>query len=150
MKRRGFLAGITSVAVAGCSGDSSSDSEPLTTSTTSAPTPAPTATPSPTPTSTPGPVEMMEVVFVGDYSQQEIQTQLDTVLQLYGLPVTEENYSRLGSVVVSLEEEMGVPEMDILVCMETADFANTELYEDKEPKEALTDAAALCAAQMQE
>lgn len=42
---------------------------------------------------------------------------MDEAMDLYGLPVTEENYGRAGSALVALRKENGTKEMDILDCM---------------------------------
>ena len=88
---------------------------------------------------------MLELAFEGDYSRQEIKLRIDRVMQLYGLPITEENYSRFGSVLVALRKETGVPEMEILTCMSAADYRNT-LNQNILPQEAVIEAAAICSA----
>jgi len=65
-------------------------------------------------------LEKMATVFVGNYSRAEIKAELDSVLRLHGMPRSEENYSRSGSVLVSLRKSYGVREMDILSCMKGA------------------------------
>ena len=57
---------------------------------------------------------LMEVAFVGNPRQAEIQARLDRALNLYTTPISEENYSRAGSALVSLRREIGPSEMDIL------------------------------------
>ena len=47
----------------------------------------------------------------------KIKLLLDRALQLAGEKVTEDNYSRSGSSLVTLRKNYGVPEMDILGCM---------------------------------
>lgn len=61
-------------------------------------------------------LEMMHYAFIGYPSEREIQRLLDPVMRDYGLPITEENYSRAGSVLVVLRQssETGVTEMAIL------------------------------------
>ena len=59
-------------------------------------------------------LQQMELAFEGGYTQQQIKPRLDKALQLYGLPITEENYKRAGSVLVALREHYGTKEMDIL------------------------------------
>ncbi len=57
---------------------------------------------------------MMEVAFVGNHSRSEIKRTLDEAMNLFGLPVTEINYRRAGSVLVVLRKEAGPSEMHIL------------------------------------
>ena len=42
---------------------------------------------------------------MGTQPVSEIQPVLDRALRLYGMPITEENYSRAGSVLVALRKE---------------------------------------------
>ncbi len=44
---------------------------------------------------------------------------MDSVMTRYGLALTEENYNRAGSALVSMQDRYGVAEMDILSCMKT-------------------------------
>ncbi len=90
-------------------------------------------------------IEMMEAAFIGGHSQGEIKTLIDATMRLNSLPLTEENYQRLGSVLVSLRKETGVSEMDILTCMKAADYRNS-VGGDITPEKAVTDSAAICAA----
>lgn len=55
-----------------------------------------------------------ELAFVGGYTREHIKDRLGTALRLYGLPTTEENYSRAGSALVALRKQNGTPEMEIL------------------------------------
>lgn len=59
----------------------------------------------------------MEVAFEGNYTREQIKPVLDHALKLYGLPITEENYSRSASVLIVMRREHGVNEMDILSYM---------------------------------
>lgn len=90
-------------------------------------------------------IEMMEVAFIGDHSQGEIKTLIDATMRINSLPITEENYQRLGSVLVTLRKETGVSEMDILTCMKAADYRNS-VGGNITPKKAVTDSAGICAA----
>ena len=56
----------------------------------------------------------MEIAFEGSPTVSEIQGALDRAMLLYGVPLTEENYSRAGSTLVALRKEIGPSEMDIL------------------------------------
>lgn len=56
----------------------------------------------------------MVIAFEGNFTREQIQTPLDHALQLYGLPITDENRSRAGSTLVALRKEGGVREMVIL------------------------------------
>ena len=62
-------------------------------------------------------MELMEMAFDGNPTVSEIQPVLDRALRLYRMPITEENYSRAGSVLVALRKEFGPSEMDILGCV---------------------------------
>ena len=59
-------------------------------------------------------LRQMEIAFDGNPNVSRIQPVLDSALMLYGLPITEENYSRAGSVLVALRKEIGPSEMEIL------------------------------------
>lgn len=59
-------------------------------------------------------MEMMEYVFIGGYTQKDIKTRLDKAMELYKVDLTEENYSRAGSALVTLRKEYGHAEMLIL------------------------------------
>lgn len=63
------------------------------------------------------PLEQMSITFDGTPSRQTIQAALDPVMQAYGTPTTEDNYSRAGSVLVKLKQDVGIPEMEVLDCM---------------------------------
>lgn len=89
-------------------------------------------------------IEMMESAFIGDYSQGEIKTLIDATMRLNSLPLTEENYQRLGSVLVTLRKETGVSEIDVLTCMKAADYRNS-VGGNITPKKAIIDSASLCA-----
>ena len=56
----------------------------------------------------------MEVVFKGHHSKEEIKQRLDLAMSLYKVPITEENYSRAGSVLVGLGQDFELDEMAIL------------------------------------
>ena len=60
------------------------------------------------------PLDQMAIAFEGGHSRQEIKTRLDQAMELYGLPPTDDNYSRAGSVLVSLRRDLGPEEMEIL------------------------------------
>ena len=68
-------------------------------------------------TSNPTALEMMEVTFVGHFSQAEIKTRVDKALSLYDLPKNDEYYSRAASMLIGLRRETGVPEMSIIQCV---------------------------------
>ena len=60
-------------------------------------------------------LQQAEIAFEGNPSATEIERQLDRALTLYGrVPLTNENYSRAGIVLVVFRREYGVPEMAIL------------------------------------
>jgi hypothetical protein len=62
-------------------------------------------------------LEQMEIAFEGGYKKEEIKVQLDKAMELYGLTLTEENYSRAGSTLVALRQKNRTKEMDILAYM---------------------------------
>lgn len=62
-------------------------------------------------------LQQMELAFVGNPRQSVIKPKLDRAFRLYGVEITEENYSRAGSSLVVLRQETGVPEMEILEFM---------------------------------
>jgi len=63
------------------------------------------------------PLDQMVIAFQGGHSRAEIQSRLDKAMQLYGLAITPENYSRAGSALVTLRKEVGPSEMEILSYM---------------------------------
>jgi hypothetical protein len=63
------------------------------------------------------PLDQMSITFDGSPSRADIQSVLDPVMQAYSTPVTEDNYSRAGSVLVKLKQDVGIPEMEVLDCM---------------------------------
>ena len=84
----------TSVVITSCGGNSSSNATTEVAST--------------------GPIAQAELAFVGDYTQAQIKDALDRALQLYGLPLTDENYNRAASALVALRKSNGVGEMAVL------------------------------------
>ena len=72
-------------------------------------------------------LQQMEIAFNGNRAVSEIQPVLDRALLLYGLPITEENYSRAGSTLVALRKEHGPSEMDILDYMIRSHMPGVEI-----------------------
>jgi hypothetical protein len=60
------------------------------------------------------PLEQMEIAFEENYSKAQIKERIDKAMKLYNVPLTNEYYSRAGSVLVELRKEIGPSEMDIL------------------------------------
>jgi hypothetical protein len=60
---------------------------------------------------------MMADTFDGSPSAAQVQTAMDAALTATETPVTEENYSRAGSVLVAFRKKYGTSEMDILRCI---------------------------------
>ena len=89
-------------------------------------------------------LEQMEIAFIGGFSYNEIKERMDSVMQQYGLSMTNENYSRFGSVLVTLRKDYGISEMDILTCMKFADYKNS-IGGEITPKDAIIESASLCA-----
>ncbi|MEX0932905.1 MAG: hypothetical protein WDZ77_02290 [Candidatus Pacearchaeota archaeon] len=91
-------------------------------------------------------LEQMEIAFVGGYSYDEIKNRIDSVMQQYGLSMTNENYSRFGSALVAVRKETGASEMDILTCMKSLDYRNTIGWDKITAEKAVPDAVGLCGA----
>ena len=71
-------------------------------------------------TQRPGTVDALgqiEVAFEGNYTREQIKPVLDHAMTLYGLPITEENYSRAASTLIVMRKENRMNEMDILSYM---------------------------------
>jgi len=60
------------------------------------------------------PLDQMVIAFDGNHSRAQIKLRMDRAMTRYGLSLTEDHYSRAGSVLVALRKENGVSEMDIL------------------------------------
>ena len=69
--------------------------------------------------------------------QVQAEDLIRLLLRLYGLPITEENYSRAGSVLVALRKEFDPSEMDILDCVIRSHVPGAGM--------SFPDSAALCA-----
>ena len=63
------------------------------------------------------PLAQMEIAFKGSYSKAQIKERIDKAMKLYNVPLTNEYYSRAGSVLVTLRKKVGPREMDILSYM---------------------------------
>lgn len=63
------------------------------------------------------PLDQMSISFAGSPSRQQVQEALDRVMNAYGVAPSEESYSRAGSALIGLYEELGIPEMEVLDCM---------------------------------
>ena len=61
-------------------------------------------------------LDTMLIVFQGKYTKRQIRSKLDQAFRMYGIPITEENYLRYGSILVSLRRDAGssATEMEIL------------------------------------
>jgi hypothetical protein len=72
-------------------------------------------------------LDQMEVAFAASPTRASIKAALDAALPMYGHPVTEENYSRAGSTLVSLRKSNpDFSEMAILACMTKAHYPNVD------------------------
>ena len=60
------------------------------------------------------PLSKMEIAFEGHYTRSQIKQRLETIMDLYNLPKTQENYSHAGSALVALRKSTGQDEMNIL------------------------------------
>lgn len=72
------------------------------------------STPSAEPSTEVDALNQAEAVFAGGYTREQVKARLDQAMQLYGLPITEENYSRAGSALVAMRQQTGNTEMAIL------------------------------------
>ena len=61
-------------------------------------------------------LDRLLIVFQGKHTKRQIQSRLDQAFHLYGVAITEENYIRYGSILVSLRRDVGngATEMEIL------------------------------------
>ena len=57
-----------------------------------------------------------KTVFIGNYTEQQIQTDMDKLLNLYAMPHTKENYLRVANALVGMRKDSkkGYSEMQIL------------------------------------
>jgi hypothetical protein len=67
-------------------------------------------------------MQKIYLTFDGDYSDQEIKERLTKAMTLYGMPISDENYGRSASALVTLAKEYNIEEMIIL------DYMINELY----------------------
>lgn len=68
-------------------------------------------------------ISMLQSVFIGSFSKQEIEENMNAVMTFYKLSIIGENYLRAGNTLASLrkESDKGVTEMDIIMHMIKAD-----------------------------
>ncbi len=66
-------------------------------------------------------IEMMVDVFEGNHSLPTVKQKMDAVMKAYKIDVTERNYEKCGSALVSLRKSTGVTEMEIIDHMLDAD-----------------------------
>jgi hypothetical protein len=59
-------------------------------------------------------IQQASLAFDGGHNAREIQAKMDEAFTLYGLEKTNDNYSRAGSVLVTMRRTHGIPEMQIL------------------------------------
>jgi hypothetical protein len=86
------------------------------------------------------PLDKMVVAYKGNHSRSTIQARMDEVMTMYGLSISEEEYTRAGSVLVSLRKKFGPHEMEILTCMKAAHNSNV--------KSSFPEMAAVCVASL--
>lgn len=87
------------------------------------------------------PLVQMEIAFNGDQSPDEIREALDLAFAATSTEATSDNYSRAGSVLVTLRQEYAIDEMEILECIPS-------LADDETSALTFPDAAALCVAEL--
>ena len=64
---------------------------------------------------TPTAIEMIAEVFEGNHSAELIKEKMDSVMSAYNIEITEENYHKCGSALLSLRKAtVGVTELDII------------------------------------
>lgn len=85
-----------------------------------------------------GAIDKMALAFNGSPSTQAIREAMDKALAATDTPVSEENYSRAGSVLVAFRKEYGIDEMDILACIPTT------VTDPRVPSLTLANVAAVC------
>lgn len=59
-------------------------------------------------------IEMMVDVFEGNHSKTKVKDKMDAVMTAYNVEITQKNYEKCGSVLVSLRKATGVTEIDII------------------------------------
>jgi exopolysaccharide biosynthesis predicted pyruvyltransferase EpsI len=59
----------------------------------------------------------MSISFAGSPSRNEIQRKVDAAFAATDTPITEENFTRAGSVLIAFRKEHGLNEMQILDCI---------------------------------
>jgi hypothetical protein len=64
--------------------------------------------------SNPTAIEMMADVFEGNHSKVTVKEKMDAVMTAYNVEITEKNYEKCGSALVSLRKATGVTEIDII------------------------------------
>ena len=84
------------------------------------------------------PITQMTIAFNGSPSSEEIQEGLDNAFAAVDFEVTDENYSRAGSVLVALRKEFGINEMEILRCIPSI------VTDPRLPSISFSNAAAVC------
>ena len=64
-------------------------------------------------------ISMLQSVFIGSFSKQEIEENMNAVMTFYKLSIIGENYLRAGNTLATLrkESDKGVTEMDIIIHM---------------------------------
>lgn len=90
------------------------------------------------------PLDQMLVTFNGSPSKSEIQEALDDALNATETPITSENYSKAGSVLVTFRQKYGINEMKILDCIPTA------VTDPRAPEPTFPNVAAVCNADLVE
>jgi hypothetical protein len=88
-------------------------------------------------------LDKMTVAFKGDHSRREIERETTTVLRLYSLELTEQNYVELGDMLVFLRKDLEPhTEFDLMRCMIPLGRGMGDV------RLSLKEAAALCATQI--
>lgn len=84
------------------------------------------------------PLDQMLISFNGNPSRTEIKQAMDDALNATDTAISDENYSRAGSVLVTFRKEYGIDEMDVLECVPTA------TRDPRVPELSFSNVAAVC------
>jgi hypothetical protein len=88
------------------------------------------------------PIAQAEIAFQSSHRQSEILDVMDRAASATGLPLTDESYSRMGSVAVEYRKQYGVDEMELLECVPRKQLTNPK---EATPQDAFVRWAASCA-----
>lgn len=84
------------------------------------------------------PLTQMSIAFDGQPSPMTIRPVLDAAMEATNTPISDDTYSRAGSVLVSLRQQNGTAEMSILRCMPS------RVHDPRLPEFTFSAVAAVC------